>query len=53
MPYAATTLLRQVAGRLMQSGSDKGIIPGGGNAMDQFHAMGLPEWQALEEKYRH
>jgi methylisocitrate lyase len=52
MPYAATVLLRQVADRLMQSGSDKGIIPGGDNAMDQFYTMGLREWQELEEKYR-
>jgi 2-methylisocitrate lyase-like PEP mutase family enzyme len=51
MPYAATVLLRQVADRLMQNGSDKEIIPGGDNAMDQFYIMGLREWQELERKY--
>ncbi|MDR0851525.1 MAG: isocitrate lyase/phosphoenolpyruvate mutase family protein [Clostridiales Family XIII bacterium] len=52
MPYAATVLLRQVADRLKAQGSDKEVIPGGDNAMDQFITMGLREWQALEQKYK-
>ena len=52
MPYAATVLLRQVADRLKERGSDKEVIPGGDNAMDQFITMGLKEWQALEQKYK-
>jgi 2-methylisocitrate lyase-like PEP mutase family enzyme len=52
MPYAATVLLRGVADTLKKNGSDRAVIPGGDNAMDQFLTMGLKKWQELEQKYK-
>jgi 2-methylisocitrate lyase-like PEP mutase family enzyme len=52
MPYAATILLRGVADTLKKNGSDRAVIPGGDNAMDQFLTMGLKKWQELEQKYK-
>jgi 2-methylisocitrate lyase-like PEP mutase family enzyme len=52
MPYAACVLLRQVADKLREQGSDAGVIPGGDNSMDQFVIMGLKHWQDLEQKYK-
>ncbi|MCL2391391.1 MAG: isocitrate lyase/PEP mutase family protein [Oscillospiraceae bacterium] len=51
--YAACIYLRQVADRLMELGTDAGVIEGGMNAMDMFNIMGIQQWNTLEQNYKY